>query len=874
MKSSRSLSIWWKNGSDMGSLVLYIIEWAFALIVLLGVYKAVFSGTTLHRFNRFYLLGATLLSALLPLLHLTIPEKVPEMSDLTIMETEFAQELMGTFVLVSQPEMAIPESDAPARKSSLWAVLLVCAYTAYVLVLFTGWTRGIVRTLRFLKGKPRRRLSRTVWLVTHNEAFGPFSWLNYIVISDTEKGFARRAGIRHEYAHIRLMHSLDLIVLLACTILNPACWLVLQEIKIVHEYEADDEVINRYGIREKDYQRLLIMRTVGAEAYALASSFNLNIKKRITMMNKKKTLKRRLTWLLLLIPLLGMTSVLFARTEKTVGPDEVSEFLNIGPDEPDTRVTVIRQNVSTQQSQDDEYVEFDGVKVKRRNIMQVMINILNQVYADNGAVRRVVEMSELKGIVKQFIANPDNDSRLPELLDYSDSDVGSFKSTLNHIFVIQVDRASSAGTYTDVYAVLKKSYDELRDELCRKEFGRGYGECTDKQQLYARAVYPMKIVDATPKQYGAPVASADNGNTGSATPPPPAANGFIPERPEMMLQFNPGKNEGDVNNDLRIAITPAPVGLVTSIRTYRVENGNDVLVGEKDVQRLSMEELRDYINREKTIDGGIRNFRLAISNDTPAGIVTDVKSVLRQMTTGVGIATILYESYEQPDDQEASLFAEVSQTVKAGDVIRGIVADAGNDNPVMLADVYEMDPDNRILAHGITDNSGFFSIKIVDPNNFLQISKDGYVTTRRPVSNGPIHLRRNPAQVTSSENASGSASLDIRFTDPSSGRQMNLTKDINEIPVLLMYDHTIMEKDNDADAAIDLDKGSFSKKELASLLEVKPNQIKAYMIRKGNHATSVYGSRGINGVLEVISPKQYRQLKKEGKLDAQYRLAK
>jgi hypothetical protein len=190
-----------------------------------------------------------------------------------------------------------------------------------VLTLIIGWTRGIIRARRFLHGKPRRRLSRTVWLVTHSEQYGPFSWMNYIVISDSENGFARRASLRHEYSHVKLLHSIDLVVLLACTIVNPVCWLVLQEIKIVHEYEADDEVINRYGIREQDYQRLLLIKAVGAEAYALASSFNLNIKKRIIMMNKNKTRRRRLIWLLLLIPMLGMTSVLFAHTEKSIGPD-------------------------------------------------------------------------------------------------------------------------------------------------------------------------------------------------------------------------------------------------------------------------------------------------------------------------------------------------------------------------------------------------------------------------------------------------------------------------------------------------------------------------------------------------------------------------
>ena len=301
----------------MGSIVLYIIEWAFALLVLLAIYKAAFSGTTLHRFNRFYLLGATLLSALLPLVHVTITDSTPVAAGLSIEETYFARELSGTFTFAPEPEtmwadapdLATP-SPEPERKTSLWAVMLIGTYSIYVLTLIIGWTRGIIRARRF-----------TVWLVTHSEQYGPFSWMNYIVISDSENGFARRASLRHEYSHVKLLHSIDLVVLLACTIVNPVCWLVLQEIKIVHEYEADDEVINRYGIQEQDYQRLLLIKAVGAEAYALASSFNLNIKKRIIMMNKKKTLKRRLIWLLLLIPMLGMTSVLFAHTEKSIGPD-------------------------------------------------------------------------------------------------------------------------------------------------------------------------------------------------------------------------------------------------------------------------------------------------------------------------------------------------------------------------------------------------------------------------------------------------------------------------------------------------------------------------------------------------------------------------
>ena len=307
------------------------MEWAFALVVLLIIYKAAFSGTTFYRFNRFYLLGATLLSTLLPLVHFTLPEQTPVVSDMAIERMEFAQELSGTFILIGEPQMMAVETSKPAEHS-MWAVVLVCVYSAYVLMLLVGWSRSIIRTRRFLRGKRRHRISRSVWLVTHDEDFGPFSWMNYIVISDTENGFARRASLRHEFSHIRLLHSVDLVFLLACTVVNPVCWLVLQEIKIVHEFEADNEVITRYGIRNSDYQKLLIMRTVGAEAYALASSFNLNIKKRIIMLNKNQTRRRRLMWLLLLIPMLGMTSVLFARTEKKA---DMIELENIYPTDAD-----------------------------------------------------------------------------------------------------------------------------------------------------------------------------------------------------------------------------------------------------------------------------------------------------------------------------------------------------------------------------------------------------------------------------------------------------------------------------------------------------------------------------------------------------------
>ena len=748
----------------MGSIVLYIIEWAFALLVLLAIYKAAFSGTTLHRFNRFYLLGATLLSALLPLVHVTIPDSTPLVSEMSIQETEFAQELSGTFMFAAElgTPIAEPYIEEPASKSQLWPIMLVCAYAVYVLTLIIGWSRGIIRARRFLKGKPRHRLSRTVWLVTHDGSYGPFSWMNYIVISNNESGFARRASLRHEYSHVRLMHSIDLIVLLACTIVNPVCWLVLQEIKIVHEFEADDEVINRYGIQEQDYQRLLLIRTVGAEAYALASSFNLNIKKRIIMMNKNKTRKRRLMWLLLLIPLLGMTSVLFARTEKALnieiapqigtttvkgkvidekgkpianaiisesrpGPAvgfKIQGFTDKNGDFSFNTVEMDEGLYVTKEGYGDAKVKDyynknnlvitlqkggprnnEGLFVKQRNLMRMIVKSNGKVHVMNGLINKDVEFSKLKDIIRQFIVNPKNDSKLPVHEEY---EIFGFKTeitTLRYVLALEREAGASLENRDAVYGVVMSVLYDLRNEWCLKKFGTSYAESTQQQQEYARAVYPNKVT--------------------------------IPEvRYFCDLNLRIRKSAILAQKELTDQYSDQPVP-----KSQEEEGGT--LLG----VILALEQYLDKI----TADGQtlVRTVEIVLGANADDEFVQEVKEVLRKRN----IINIKYLAEPQrsigqyslmiEDGSEEPQFSVMPQTLKAGDIIKGIVTDADSGAPIMLAELFELDAKDRILAHGITDNNGAFSIRITDPNNSLKISANGYLTTKRPIANGLIQLRKD-----------------------------------------------------------------------------------------------------------------------------------
>ena len=292
----------------MGSFVVYILEWALCLSAFLLLYKMCFSGSTFHRFNRFFLLGSVVVSALLPLAHITASEQMEPIAEVCRLNTE---QFETAQTLVTE----VREQPTVGQR---FFVFLTLAYVIYMAIQVTNWLRSVVKMLLFLRGKRISRVGHWIRLVVHNEEYGPFSWMNYIVISDKERGFGRRASMLHELSHIKLLHPLDLVFILLCTLVNPVCWLVMKEIKVVHEYEADDEVINHYHIRSRDYQRLLVIRTVGAEAYALACSFNLNIKKRIIMMKKKQSTWWRLTWMVVTFPLVGVALTAFSKPKEAL----------------------------------------------------------------------------------------------------------------------------------------------------------------------------------------------------------------------------------------------------------------------------------------------------------------------------------------------------------------------------------------------------------------------------------------------------------------------------------------------------------------------------------------------------------------------------
>lgn len=142
--------------------------------------------------------------------------------------------------------------------------------------------------------------------------------------------------------------------------------------------------------------------------------------------------------------------------------------------------------------------EKEDMDIKKRNLMVVMINSSNQILANN----EHIDISQLKDMVKEFIENPYNDEHKPEKLEEDIPFFGTMPVTKNHVISLQNDRGTEYQAYINVQNELARAYNELRDDVSKKKFGKVYIDLDEEQQDAVRKIYPQKISEAEPKNYG------------------------------------------------------------------------------------------------------------------------------------------------------------------------------------------------------------------------------------------------------------------------------------------------------------------------------------------------------------------------------------
>ena len=136
--------------------------------------------------------------------------------------------------------------------------------------------------------------------------------------------------------------------------------------------------------------------------------------------------------------------------------------------------------------------------IKKRNLLVVLVSSSNQVLCAN----EVIDVKQLKDKVKEFIDNPYNDATKPEKVEVDVPFFGKTMVTKNHVISLQNDRGTSYQTYIDVQNELAAAYNELRDDISKKKFGKAFMELNEEEQDAVKTIYPQKISEAEPKNYG------------------------------------------------------------------------------------------------------------------------------------------------------------------------------------------------------------------------------------------------------------------------------------------------------------------------------------------------------------------------------------
>lgn len=284
----------------MGMFFIYSIKVAICLAAFYLFYKLLLSRDTFHAFNRATLLLLMLLSLVLPFVNISVDEPTVAYDGMVQIEQLLA---MGVV------------DDGPAPSGPTLIQVLFAIYIIGVALFLVGEICSLVRLHRLISGKCSVTTADGIKIVVIDDDVAPFSWFNNIVISRSDYESGRSEILIHEKAHIARRHSLDIMLcnmLLIFQWFNPAAWLLRRELQNIHEYEADEAVIQS-GADASEYQFLLIRKAVGERLFSMANNLNHNsLKKRITMMLIKKSNPWNRAKILLTVPVAAVAVVAFA----------------------------------------------------------------------------------------------------------------------------------------------------------------------------------------------------------------------------------------------------------------------------------------------------------------------------------------------------------------------------------------------------------------------------------------------------------------------------------------------------------------------------------------------------------------------------------
>ena len=278
-------------------MAIYLIKINVALMLLYGFYRLTVSRDTFFGLRRLTLWLIYAVALMVPALNL----------EYWVRDTPTMESMANVYADTFYPVVVVK-----AQASGItWMDMLLGIYWVGVAVLSLRLVWQLFSIIRLAVISRKQEVEGITVHLLKGEG-SPFSFFRWVFMyPSTLEGRQLHEVMVHECTHVSGHHSLDTLFSelfsIACWF-NPFAWLMKQEVRMNLEYLADESVLSD-GNARKSYQYHLLglaYRQLN-ESTKIANNFNLlPLKKRIKMMNKRRTSEIGKAKYLLFAPLAGV----------------------------------------------------------------------------------------------------------------------------------------------------------------------------------------------------------------------------------------------------------------------------------------------------------------------------------------------------------------------------------------------------------------------------------------------------------------------------------------------------------------------------------------------------------------------------------------
>ena len=278
-------------------MAIYLIKINVALVLLYGFYRLTVSRDTFFGLRRLTLWLIYAVALIVPALNL----------EYWVRDTPTMESMANVYADTFYPVVVV-KAQAP---SITWMDMLQCIYWAGVAVLSLRLVWQLFSIIRLAVISRKQEVEGIMVHLLKGEG-SPFSFFRWVFMyPSTLEGKQLHEVMVHECTHVSGLHSLDTLFSelfsIACWF-NPFAWLMKQEVRMNLEYLADESVLSDGNARKSyQYHLLGLAYRQPNESTKIANNFNLlPLKKRIKMMNKRRTSEIGKAKYLLFAPLAGV----------------------------------------------------------------------------------------------------------------------------------------------------------------------------------------------------------------------------------------------------------------------------------------------------------------------------------------------------------------------------------------------------------------------------------------------------------------------------------------------------------------------------------------------------------------------------------------